>query len=434
MIHELTDAALGRTDRPPTLATKVTPTSVAADLGVISEHAHVDSMPNPPGSLAALKKAVLRIGAFNWMRQRAVNVSTGNTLSFLVAELAELRATSAQDERRAAAAESAIEAAINDLRRVIPSAEEHQMTARRLADVEAAVHESGTGIQSLVARHSAEIAALTTRLQHTETRLLTEQRHTSALRRELARARDGDTSTGYESPEPLARDVSELYARFEAAFRPSDAELEQRFADYLDLLEGLSGGTHPLIDLGAGRGEFVEMLTAKGIPARGVDLNPDAVEEAKSNGRPVELDEAVGYLSRLDSESVGAVSAFHVIEHLDPETVLHVLDESLRVLRPGGLLILETPNPTNLTVGAAAFYHDPTHLRPVTPTYLEFLVRDRGFTDVQTRFLHPLPEYALDIAVDGPAGPATKMLLDDLRWALKGPQDFAVIAQRATRS
>jgi len=95
------------------------------------------------------------------------------------------------------------------------------------------------------------------------------------------------------------------------------------------------------------------------------------------------------------------------------------------------VLIIETPNPTNLNVGAAAFYHDPTHLRPVTPTYLEFLVVDRGFTDVETRFLHPQPEYSLELGLEeGAHAKATRMLLDDLRWALKGPQDYAVIARR----
>ena len=229
--------------------------------------------------------------------------------------------------------------------------------------------------------------------------------------------------------------MAELYARFEAAFRPSDLDLVRRFEDYLDVVSHLRDGAYPLIDIGAGRGEFVEMLTGHGIPALGVDISVDAVEEAQRNGRRVEVAEANAYLSTLESESIGAVTAFHVIEHLEPEVVLRLLDESLRVLRPGGVLIIETPNPTNLNVGAAAFYHDPTHLRPVTPTYLEFLVPDRGFSDVETRFLHPQPEYSLELGPEnGQHAAASHMLLEDVRWALKGPQDYAVIARRPART
>jgi O-antigen chain-terminating methyltransferase len=282
---------------------------------------------------------------------------------------------------------------------------------------------------------AVEVARLTTRLIAAETKLLTEQRHTAALRRELARALDGQPSAGFCEPQPVPGDVSELYARFEAAFRPSDNELVRRFEDYLDVLSSLRDGSHPVIDVGAGRGEFVEMLTARGIPAHGVDISADAVDEAQRHGRDVERADAKAYLSTLESESVGAITVFHVVEHLGPADVLELLDESLRVLRPGGILIIETPNPTNLNVGASAFYHDPTHLRPVTPTYLEFLVTDRGYAEVETRFLHPQPEYGLHVGLDGDGhGKATQLLLDDVRWALKGPQDYAVIARRPAQT
>jgi O-antigen chain-terminating methyltransferase len=448
-IHELTDAALGRTNRGPTLTPRVERHQIEAELGAVAQHAHVDEMPSPAGSLPALKRAVLRVGAFNWMRQRAVNVSVANVLALVLAELDELRATVAQNDRRVAASAAAREAAIDDLRRAAASAVSAQERVNELkhaveeitgsnAELSALVNqnaalvsESNVGLRSLLEQHTVEIARLSARLLAAETKLLTEQRHTAALRNELARVGNDVPIGGYYDPPPADSGVAELYARFEAAFRPSDLELVRRFEDYLDLLSHLRDGDHPLIDIGAGRGEFVAMLTTEGVPARGVDLSVDAVDEAQRHGRPVELADANAFLSTLDSESVGAVTAFHVIEHLEPEVVLRLLDESLRVLRPGGILIIETPNPTNLNVGAAAFYHDPTHLRPITPTYLEFLVADRGFTDVETRFLHPQPEYSLELDIEGEHAEATRMLLADLRWALKGPQDYAVIARRA---
>jgi O-antigen chain-terminating methyltransferase len=436
-IRELSDAALGRTSAQPTLAPRVNREQLDADLDVLAHHANVDEMPTPAGSLPALKRAVLRAGAFNWSRQRAVNVSTRNAFCFILAELDELRASITQNDRRATAALASAESEIDEIRRSSPSAEEHRALDRRVGVLHQHVDDVttwSTDLHSTVQQLSADVASLKAGQLAIQTGLNTEVRHTSALRTELARFRLGDTAMAFDQPTPLSNDVAELYARFEASFRPSDTELEQRFEDYLDILGELRESVHPLVDLGAGRGEFVAVLVAHGIPARGIDFSADAVEEAQQNGRPVEFAEAVAYLSKLESESLAAVTAFHLIEHLEPEVVLHLLDESLRVLRPGGLLIVETPNPTNLNVGAAAFYHDPTHLRPVTPTYLEFLVRDRGFTDVATRFLHPLPEFGLELTVkDGGFDGATKMLLQDLRWALKGPQDYAVLARRAPR-
>lgn len=448
-IHELTDAALGRTNRGPTLTPRVERHQIEAELGAVAQHAHVDEMPSPAGSLPALKRAVLRVGAFNWNRQRAVNVSVANVLALVLAELDELRATVAQNDRRVAASAAAREAALEELRRSAASAASADERINELKHAvdevtgsnaelftlvnanSAATTESNVKLHSQLEQHAVDMAKLNARLLATETKLLTEQRHTAALRNELARLRNDDPSTGYFDPPPVPSDVAELYARFEATFRPSDLELVRRYEDYLDLLSHLRDGAHPLIDIGAGRGEFVEMLTTQGVPARGVDFSADAVDEAQRHGRPVELAEANAFLSTLESESVGAVTAFHVIEHLEPEVVLRLLDESLRVLQPGGILIIETPNPTNLTVGAAAFYHDPTHLRPVTPTYLEFLVADRGFTDVETRFMHPQPEYSLELGLEGEHAETTRMLLADVRWALKGPQDYAVIARRA---
>jgi 2-polyprenyl-3-methyl-5-hydroxy-6-metoxy-1,4-benzoquinol methylase len=430
IIQQLTDAALGRTASRPALAPRVDHHQIETELAVVKHHARIDEMPTPPGSLPALKRAVLRVAAFNWNRQRAVNVSAANALTLIATEIDELRTIVSHAERRAAATSAARDLSIDELRRSTASSDELRHVTAAVADLRRAIDAtSTTELKAQIQAQSANVARLEARLLATDTRLLTEQRHTAALRAELMQLRNGHTGAGQFEPAPIANDVSELYSRFEAAFRPSDEELVRRFEDYLGTLSDLRDGTHPLIDVGAGRGEFVELLAAEGIPARGVDLNVDAVEEAQRNGRSVEIADAITYLSGLESESVGAVTAFHLVEHLQPEVVLALLDESLRVLKPGGALIIETPNPTNLNVGAAAFYHDPTHVRPVTPTYLEFLVRDRGFTDVETRFLHPSPEFALDAGSTEPDA-ATRMLLEGARWALQGPMDYAVIARR----
>lgn len=221
-----------------------------------------------------------------------------------------------------------------------------------------------------------------------------------------------------------------MYGRLEAAFRSADSVLQERLGGYLGDLEFLRGGNLPLLDIGCGRGDFLAVLRNAGIAGRGIDQNAAAVAEATANGLDVTQGDALEYLATVASGSLGAVVALHVVEHLQPETCLALVDEARRVLAPGGLLILETPNPTNLAVGAASFYLDPTHVRPVPADYLQFLVRDRGFDDVEVRFLHALPEYEATIELpEQPNGRAFAALVDDLKWALKGPLDYAVLAR-----
>ena len=119
---------------------------------------------------------------------------------------------------------------------------------------------------------------------------------------------------------------------------------------------------------------------------------------------------------------LGAVSAFHVIEHLSLEDMLRLIDEARRTLMPGGLLLLETPNPENLKVGALTFHYDPTHHRPVPPLLLEYLVASRGFDDVEVMRLHPYPDSSL-VHEDSEAA----RRLNELIY---GPQDTAVFARR----
>jgi O-antigen chain-terminating methyltransferase len=122
------------------------------------------------------------------------------------------------------------------------------------------------------------------------------------------------------------------------------------------------------------------------------------------------------------------VTGVHLAEHLGFDALLDVVDEARRVLRPGGVLILETPNPTTWHVGADLFHLDPTHLRPVHPLLLEFLLTNTGFVDVRTRMLHPYeaspPEPAADV------DPAVAELVARFAAMWGGPQDYAVIGRQ----
>jgi O-antigen chain-terminating methyltransferase len=183
-----------------------------------------------------------------------------------------------------------------------------------------------------------------------------------------------------------------LYLALEDAFRGTDAVIRSRLELYVPRVAACGAGTtdSPVIDLGCGRGEWLQLLTDQGYRAKGVDNSIVMTELCRVKGLDVECIDAVDYLSGMRPASAGMITAFHIIEHLPFEQLLQIVDLSLRALRPGGMLILETPNPENIVVATCNFYVDPTHVRPIPPDLLEFLVRARGFGDVETLRLHPL--------------------------------------------
>ena len=154
-----------------------------------------------------------------------------------------------------------------------------------------------------------------------------------------------------------------------------------------------------------------------GFDARGVDLNPVNGDFCRALGLDVITVDVLRYLSALPDGTLSVVTAFHLVEHMPFSRLLVLTGEIFRVLKPGGLLIYETPNPENLEVATYSFWMDPTHLRPLPPELLEFLVLQGGFADVEVRRLHPLE------AADTGNEPL-------LRSLLSGPRDYAVIAHK----
>lgn len=171
------------------------------------------------------------------------------------------------------------------------------------------------------------------------------------------------------------------YVSFEDTFRGTRDDIKARAEHYIATFRdaGVEAGDGLILDLGCGRGEWLEVLSENGYASRGVDTNSVMVSEALALGLDVVEQDAVAYLRGLDSESVSAVTSMHLVEHLPYEVLIRLLDEALRVLRAGGVLILETPNPENLTVGSYWFYMDPTHRNPIPPALLQWVVEARGF-------------------------------------------------------
>ena len=216
-----------------------------------------------------------------------------------------------------------------------------------------------------------------------------------------------------------------LYVSLEDRFRGEASLVSSRQKEYLPYVREFASSSNPVLDLGCGRGEWLELLKQEQIPARGVDSNETAVSECLNRGLQVTRSEILQALSDTASNSVGAVTMFQVLEHLPFDAVVQVLRECLRVLTPGGVFIGEIPNCETLRVGASNFWIDPTHQRPLYPAVLEFLATQVGFKSVEGKYSSPL-EPALDLH-DVPDQIA--LALSDFHYKINGPGDFAVIAR-----
>jgi 2-polyprenyl-3-methyl-5-hydroxy-6-metoxy-1,4-benzoquinol methylase len=186
--------------------------------------------------------------------------------------------------------------------------------------------------------------------------------------------------------------LNAMYVSFEDRFRGPRAEIKRRLADYLGDVAAVvrDKSADLLVDVGSGRGEWLELMHEHGYAVRGVDINSVMVRECHERGLECVQADACEYLRGLTANSVAVVTGFHVIEHLPLTTMVTFLDEALRVLRPGGMAILETPNPENPVVGFCNFYLDPTHRNPIPPPLLTFLLEARGYGRVEIRRMHPL--------------------------------------------
>jgi O-antigen chain-terminating methyltransferase len=295
-------------------------------------------------------------------------------------------------------------------------------------------------LEAAVSRLTAQVASLDERLERVERQVAQDRGESRALRARQdivlkeARALVG----GKGQKKHLARVAGEL-----------DASAELLAEDLADLVRGTRSDVRsevevllddvaaaaksgPVVDLGIGRGEWLELLGEQGIEASGVDTSERAAKAARRRGLEVRNRDALAHLARLDPDSVAVVTAFHLVDRLTTPALLELLDRALVALRPGGLLIVSASNPTALDVGAAEIWLDPARRRPVHPQLLELIVLGRGFAEAEVRWLRPLgPEQQVrpeDLsAVESERAEA---LAERLNQALAGPRAYAVLARK----
>ena len=181
---------------------------------------------------------------------------------------------------------------------------------------------------------------------------------------------------------------SKLYKSFEDKFRGSNQEIKNRLSIYLAFLNQYKDDTSALIlDIGCGRGEWLELLKENNLKAIGIDNNPNILDSISQDFNIKQAD-ALAYLKSQEDSSLSVITGFHIIEHIPFDMILEILEQSLRVLKTGGMIIFETPNPRNILVGASDFYLDPSHKAPLHPMTMKFFTKQIGFTDVKALIIN----------------------------------------------
>jgi O-antigen chain-terminating methyltransferase len=291
--------------------------------------------------------------------------------------------------------------------------------------------------ETRVAERIAELAA---RVEDGRATSAIAQQTSLSLKREVERLLAAPPAAAAELPrEETAAPRSDLgafeYLAFENEFRGSPALIRARLEAYVPIFEGQSD----VLDIGCGRGEFLDLLRPRGIGARGVDLNQAMVEDARSRGLDATCADALTYLRGLPDASLGGLFAAQVVEHLTPAYLGALLDAAAEKMRPGGRVVLETINPRCWVAFFESYLRDPTHVRPLHPETLQYLLRVRGFQHVELRFSSPvapadrLQPVVLSDSRDAELADAVAVINDNttrLNGWLFSFQDYAVVATR----
>ncbi len=216
-----------------------------------------------------------------------------------------------------------------------------------------------------------------------------------------------------------------IYRRLEDALRGSSGALAESAAHYAELARD----AQPLVDVGCGRGELLAACREAGVQASGFDTNERSVADLVARGFDASVGAIPQCFASIEAGSVGSIAAIHVVEHLPVDALFALFAEAARVLRAGGLLIIETPNAESLAVTGSEFWRDPTHLAPRHPAALTLLGREYGFSVDDVRPIHPFPEgNRFVVSEDDP--PSLRKLVEALNDRLFGGQDLRLVLRR----
>jgi len=275
------------------------------------------------------------------------------------------------------------------------------------ADYLGALERATLEMQKKLAADFAQASAAIHAVIHTELRLI--------------RQRAGSLRVAAGVPPQPASSIAEAqpafdYGRFAERFRGSEEFVKtgQRFyvPHFTDCRE--------VLDIGCGRGEFLELMREAGISARGIDLSRESVELCRTKGLKADEADLFVYLALLPNASLDGIFCAQVVEHLAPAQLPEMIRLIARALRRGGVLVVETPNPECLAIFATHFYLDPTHKRPVPHTLLAFYMEECGIGQIEVHRRSPALETM----------PALAILPSDFRDAFFGGLDYAIVGRK----
>jgi len=274
-------------------------------------------------------------------------------------------------------------------------------------DFHAALERHGFDIQKRLWGDLDKMHTEIERIIHSELRLLRQRAQISAP---AAPAPEGVPAPA--SSAPLVFD----YSRFAERFRGPEEYVTAGQQIYLPYFEGRKN----VLDIGCGRGEFLETMRDAGVPAKGIELSAESVAICRSQGLDAEVADVYPYLAALPEGSLDGIFCSQVVEHLPPERLPELIRLCARSLAPGGVIAIETPNPECLAIFATHFYLDPTHTRPVPHPLLIFYLEEFGVGNIEVRRLSPAKETM----------PSLNSLPEDFRDAFFGALDYAVIGRK----
>lgn len=327
------------------------------------------------------------------MMQRAAEQQRANELTLqqyeqLIAKYHVFESTIAERlaEIRKAGDDSALK--LNEQAQQLVNQQQH------LARIDQTVTQQNEDVSDFNRELRTELEAMSLRQKNADASVLMQERRLTVLLDEIKHS---------AAPHPLTEVAAKeqdhlldaLYASFEDQFRGSCEEISRRLQVYLPFLKEAKI-TGDVLDIGCGRGEWLQLLRSEGIEARGVDRNRVFIETCRGAGLEVVEQDALTYVRSQPDESLSAITAIHFVEHVPFEMLIAILDEIRRILKPGGLLIAETPNPENFMVGSCNFYADPTHRNPIPSETLKFLLESRGLRCKDVLKLRPWDEARLD--------------------------------------
>jgi SAM-dependent methyltransferase len=274
---------------------------------------------------------------------------------------------------------------INDLHHAIDEHETATDEARRFREALAARERRMEALIESIHTQHAEIRTSLGVLQQATHNLAKEQ----SARATSVTTAAGPISTAGPPASSSVETLSHKYVGFEDAFRGSSEDIQHRLRDYIPIFAGASD----VLDIGCGRGEFLALLRENGVTARGIDLNDAMVAVCREKGFEATKADALSYLRGVPAGSLGGLFAAQVVEHLEPAYLTRLLEAAFEALRPGAPVVLETINPACWFAFFESYIRDITHVRPLHPDTLKFLLIASGFQQIEIRYRAPYPEH-----------------------------------------